>query len=273
MTHREDVARRREIAGRWRALAQQRLEHLTEMFETGRWRRFHSEPAFLENMQEAKRAVQIWSALAEGGQVPASTWTAKASPAWSAKPLSRGPASREFPPSVQPNAAVNKAAANKAAINKAVVNMAAVTKTASIAAETPVAAKVAAKVAASSNPPQASRADAQGSAPKATGKAAQAWSPRTLSRSHVLPEFAHSVQPNVVTTKAANTVAETSAPARLAAVPGKPRQKSHAELGPYAEFVVPDEAPPAPPAEPRVVEFTLKLDGIEARYPLLRNAF
>jgi len=63
MTHRLDVARGRDIVARWCALAEQRLEHLTELFETGRWRRYHSELAFLENIQEAKAAVEIWRDL------------------------------------------------------------------------------------------------------------------------------------------------------------------------------------------------------------------
>src|ERR1700686_5797363 len=64
MTHRTDVARGRDIVARWCVLAEQRLEYLTELFETGRWRRFHSELAFLENIQEAKTAVEIWRDLA-----------------------------------------------------------------------------------------------------------------------------------------------------------------------------------------------------------------
>jgi len=63
MTHRLDVARGRDNAARWCALAEQRLDHLTELFETGRWRRYHSEVAFLENIQEAKTAVEIWRDL------------------------------------------------------------------------------------------------------------------------------------------------------------------------------------------------------------------
>jgi uncharacterized repeat protein (TIGR03809 family) len=63
MTHRLDVARGRDIVARWCTLAEQRLEHLTELFETGRWRRYHSEVAFLENIQEAKSAVEIWRDL------------------------------------------------------------------------------------------------------------------------------------------------------------------------------------------------------------------
>src|SRR5712691_11301126 len=63
MTHQLDVARGRDTVARWCALAEQRLEYLTELFETGRWRRFHSELAFLENIQEAKTAVEIWRDL------------------------------------------------------------------------------------------------------------------------------------------------------------------------------------------------------------------
>ncbi len=64
MTYRADVARGRDVVTRWCALAEQRLEYLTELFETGRWRRYHSEIAFLENIQEAKAAVEIWRNLA-----------------------------------------------------------------------------------------------------------------------------------------------------------------------------------------------------------------
>jgi uncharacterized repeat protein (TIGR03809 family) len=64
MTHQLDVARGRDIVARWCDLAEQRLEYLTELFETGRWRRYHSELAFLENIQEAKSAVEIWRDLA-----------------------------------------------------------------------------------------------------------------------------------------------------------------------------------------------------------------
>jgi uncharacterized repeat protein (TIGR03809 family) len=64
MARRVDVARGQEIINRWCALAEQRLDHLTELFETGRWRRYHSELSFLENIQEAKNAVETWRRLA-----------------------------------------------------------------------------------------------------------------------------------------------------------------------------------------------------------------
>jgi len=66
MTDRTDVAFGRDIVARWCALAEQRLEYLTQLFETGRWRRYHSELAFLENIQEAKRAVELWRDLSTG---------------------------------------------------------------------------------------------------------------------------------------------------------------------------------------------------------------
>jgi uncharacterized repeat protein (TIGR03809 family) len=63
MTHLGDVARGRDTVARWSNLAEKRLEHLTDMFETGRWRRFHNEQAFLENIREAKAAVETWRDL------------------------------------------------------------------------------------------------------------------------------------------------------------------------------------------------------------------
>lgn len=57
------MARGRDVVARWCDLAEQRLEYLTELFETGRWRRFHTEVDFLENIQEAKSAVETWRSL------------------------------------------------------------------------------------------------------------------------------------------------------------------------------------------------------------------
>jgi uncharacterized repeat protein (TIGR03809 family) len=57
------MAKGREIVARWCNLAEQRLKYLTELFDTGRWRRFHSEAAFLENIREAKTAVETWRDL------------------------------------------------------------------------------------------------------------------------------------------------------------------------------------------------------------------
>jgi hypothetical protein len=66
MTHHTDVERGRKIVARWFVLAERRLEHLTELFDSGRWRRYHSERSFLENFKEAKAAVEIWRDLLQG---------------------------------------------------------------------------------------------------------------------------------------------------------------------------------------------------------------
>ncbi|MBR0872291.1 TIGR03809 family protein [Bradyrhizobium tropiciagri] len=63
MTHRTDLARGQEIVARWCNLAEQRLDYLTELFETGRWRRYHTEQDFLENIREARAAVEVWRDL------------------------------------------------------------------------------------------------------------------------------------------------------------------------------------------------------------------
>lgn len=64
MTRDKDLAKQLEIVSRWRILAEQRLEHLNELFESGRWRRYHTEQAFVDNIRDAKRAVEAWQKLA-----------------------------------------------------------------------------------------------------------------------------------------------------------------------------------------------------------------
>jgi uncharacterized repeat protein (TIGR03809 family) len=64
MTIRTDAERGREVIERWCALAEKRLDYLTDLYETGRWRRFHTQADFLENVQEAKASVDTWRRLA-----------------------------------------------------------------------------------------------------------------------------------------------------------------------------------------------------------------
>ncbi|MCB1414492.1 MAG: TIGR03809 family protein [Xanthobacteraceae bacterium] len=59
-----DVDRGRAIIERWRVLAEKRLDYLIELLETGRWQRFHTKTDFLENLEEAKTAVETWRMLA-----------------------------------------------------------------------------------------------------------------------------------------------------------------------------------------------------------------
>jgi uncharacterized repeat protein (TIGR03809 family) len=97
-THRVDGARGRDIVARWCNLAEQRLEHLTELFETGRWRRYHSEQAFLENIREAKAAVEVWRDLEVR---EASLDNAVIDPSWLARERSNLPRSPYMQPPVQ----------------------------------------------------------------------------------------------------------------------------------------------------------------------------
>jgi hypothetical protein len=66
MTHRMDAAHGRDLVARWCVLAERRLQHLTELFESGRWRRYYDERSLLENIREAKAAVETWRALSRG---------------------------------------------------------------------------------------------------------------------------------------------------------------------------------------------------------------
>ncbi|HET7889132.1 MAG TPA: TIGR03809 family protein [Bradyrhizobium sp.] len=91
-----DVAKGREIVARWCNLAEKRLEYLTELYDSGRWRRFHSEEAFLENIREAKTAVETWRELvsceARRDNTPVDlSWLGRARTAIPRNELRRGP--------------------------------------------------------------------------------------------------------------------------------------------------------------------------------------
>src|SRR6185312_8130540 len=66
--HFQDYAQ--DILDRWCRIAEQRLDHLIELYESGRWRRYHTERAFMENLLEAKTAVETWRALARREAMP-----------------------------------------------------------------------------------------------------------------------------------------------------------------------------------------------------------
>jgi uncharacterized repeat protein (TIGR03809 family) len=63
-------AHAQDILDRWCIIAEQRLDYLTELYESGRWRRYHSENAFMENIREAKSAVETWRTLAHREATP-----------------------------------------------------------------------------------------------------------------------------------------------------------------------------------------------------------
>ncbi|WP_354084463.1 TIGR03809 family protein [Bradyrhizobium sp. S3.3.6] len=226
MTHRQSAAGSRELAARWCALAEQRLEHLSEMFETGRWRRYHSELAFLENIQEAKRAVQTWRALANGGDVAAAAASVTSAFGWSPATMPR-----VFPReqaqtlqlrTLQPKALQPKALQPKALQPKAV----------HIAPETAVPVRLEPELDVLAEIVEAPIAPAAPTAPVAP--TAPAAPPAPVVR----------MAPAAPVASIASFLQTFSPPA--------------------AEIVAAPE---------RVVEFTFSLDGIQAKYPLLRNTF
>jgi uncharacterized repeat protein (TIGR03809 family) len=117
MTYRNDAAHP-DVLGRWRMLAEQRLEYLTHLFESGRWRRYYGELAFLENIREAKVAVETWRGLSTADAMPEHpvmrvTWPdAKAPPR--PRATSRAPAIAVPPVEVPVAAEPDPVAANNA---------------------------------------------------------------------------------------------------------------------------------------------------------------
>lgn len=63
MTQRPAFSFSHSFAARGRALAERRLAYLTELYDSGRWRRFHAQAEFSENVREAKAAVDAWRRL------------------------------------------------------------------------------------------------------------------------------------------------------------------------------------------------------------------
>jgi uncharacterized repeat protein (TIGR03809 family) len=63
MAQRPSVAFGNDFVVRGLALAQRRMAYLTELHESGRWRRYFSEPEVLVVVREAKAAVDAWGRL------------------------------------------------------------------------------------------------------------------------------------------------------------------------------------------------------------------
>jgi len=180
------------------------------MFETGRWRRYHSELAFLENIQEAKRAVQTWRAIATGGDVAAAAASVTSAFGWS--------------PATMPRVFPREQAQTVTLQPKAV----------HIAPETSVRVSLEPKP-------------------------------------DVLAEI---VEAPIAPVAPIEPVARIAAAPALPVAPTVPVAPT-APVASIASFLQ-TFSPPADDivaAPERVVEFTFSLDGIEAKYPLLRNSF
>jgi uncharacterized repeat protein (TIGR03809 family) len=51
-----------EVTRKWRELAQRRKAHLVDLYNSGRWRLYYTEPEYLERLREAVRNVDQWRA-------------------------------------------------------------------------------------------------------------------------------------------------------------------------------------------------------------------
>lgn len=263
------MAAGRDVAARWCALAEQRLEHLSEMFETGRWRRYHSELAFLENIQEAKRAVQTWRALATGGDVAAAAASVSPAFGWSPATMPRVFPREQQGQTLQPKAVhIASETAVRVRLDPRPDVLAEVTE-APLVPQAPAAPLAPRAVSAlPTRPAAAASFTAPAEIPPLRAPAARApfTAPAVkppLAASAVLASFtAPVVKPPV------------AAPA--VAAPAPPPVKPPLAMPAAMAALLPQFAPPAAEivaAPERVVEFTLSLDGLEAKYPLLRNAF
>lgn len=174
------------------------------MFETGRWRRYHSELAFLENIQEAKRAVQTWRALANGGDVAAAAASVTSAFGWSPATMPR-----VFPRE------------------------------------------------------QAQSMQSQTLQPKAVHIAPETAVPVRLEPK--LDVLAEIVEAPIAPVASTAPVAPPAPVVRMAPT-------AHASIASFLQTFSPPAAEIVAAPE-RVVEFTFSLDGIEAKYPLLRNTF
>ena len=220
------------------------------MFETGRWRRYHSELAFLENIQEAKRAVQTWRALANGGDVAAAAASVTSAFGWSPAAMPRV-FPREQAQTTQPQTLPPKALPPKALPPKTLPPK--------------------------TLPPKTLQ-------PKAVQPKAVHIAPETAVPVRLEPTLEMLAEILEAPTAPVAPMAPVAPPARVArtasAAPTAPvaRMASAAPTAPVASIAsfLQTFSPPAAEivaAPERVVEFTFSLDGIEAKYPLLRNTF
>lgn len=224
------------------------------MFETGRWRRYHSEIAFLENIQEAKRAVQTWRALATGGDVAEAAASVTPAFGWSPATMPRVFPREQQAQIVQPKTLQPKAV-NIAPETAVPVRLDPKPDVLAEITEAPIAplAAPAASAAMASFIAPAEMPPLKAPAARAPLTAPAVRSPLAVPAA-MAPRAAPEVRPPLAVPAAKPP---TAAPAAMASL--------------LPQFTPPAEEIVAAPE--RVVEFTFSLDGLEAKYPLLRNAF
>jgi uncharacterized repeat protein (TIGR03809 family) len=80
MTTTFDAARYQRALERWRMLAERRLEHMSLLYETGRWRRYFTEERFLNIIRETTASVERWRQIAPEQAPDAQLMALSASP-------------------------------------------------------------------------------------------------------------------------------------------------------------------------------------------------
>jgi uncharacterized repeat protein (TIGR03809 family) len=53
-----------QIALKWRALAEQRCAHFDDLYRSGRWQRYYTEPEFLAALRDAVTIAERWAKIA-----------------------------------------------------------------------------------------------------------------------------------------------------------------------------------------------------------------
>ena len=64
------VSRFDELSRRWLDLAERRLAYFSELYRSGRWRRYYTPESFADRVVDVMKAVTVWRELA--GQAPVS---------------------------------------------------------------------------------------------------------------------------------------------------------------------------------------------------------
>lgn len=52
-----------EVSLRWRSLAERRRSYFVELYQSGRWKQYYTEDAFLAQMREVVRGAEEWDKL------------------------------------------------------------------------------------------------------------------------------------------------------------------------------------------------------------------
>lgn len=87
MTPSFDAQRYQHALERWRALAESRLAHITDLYETGRWQLYFSERDFLATVRATRAAVEAWQKLVPDAPQLADVVEFTAAPAYAGTPL------------------------------------------------------------------------------------------------------------------------------------------------------------------------------------------